>query len=54
VEKIREISSDDEIKQFVAGNKSPNPLPKEVTVEHYKSSIDLVKYREQIATRQLL
>lgn len=46
VERIREIRADEEIKSFVESNKSPNPLPKEVTIEHYKSSIDLIKYRE--------
>ena len=54
MERIREISADTEIKLFLESNKSPHPLPKEVSFEHYKSSMDLVKYRQQLATRQLL
>ena len=54
VERSREINANNEVKLFVENNKSPHSLPKEVTIEYYKSSTDLVKYREQLATRQLL
>jgi hypothetical protein len=49
-----EINEESEVRAFIETNKSANLLPKEVAIEHYKSSLDLVKYRQQLATRQLL
>lgn len=45
IERSREISAESEVKVFVENNKSTKSLPKEVTLEYYKSSMDLVKYR---------